>query len=160
MSSSSIFNGSFPSNFVFFTLGIFSYKLHRYLQKIQPPLKINVLVLISFIFSLLIFQLIPASLSIHHFKEWMFYLTLCGAIPFLFRFDQVFNSYLYRLLGDLSYPLYISHLLVLSSAILVFKNLSVITELLLVIGFSLLLHYCISKPMDKIRAIRVKKERG
>lgn len=78
-------------------------------------------------------------------------------IPFIFQWTK--NSKIDQWIGDLSYPVYLSHMLFM----LVINKLQPLvnvlgtglTVILLSIGISILLNKYISKPLERIRQKRV-----
>jgi peptidoglycan/LPS O-acetylase OafA/YrhL len=147
----------FLPNLVFFMLGILAYKLHGWLKRFQISNKIIVMVTVLFVVLTLLVPYLPNWLNWHHMREWMYYLELFLAIPFLFRADQIVQGKLWHLLGDIAYPIYISHLLVLTVLMNNLKNISIVLALVGVVGFSIFLLYMVANPIDKIRDRRVKE---
>lgn len=100
----------FPSELALFLLGTVSYRLYdRY--KIQDRVVLGFdpsKVIVSLFFLILVFyQYIP------HIVGWVFYGFCCLSIPFVFKTSR--SSKIDSRIGELSYPIYISHILVIKS---------------------------------------------
>ncbi len=93
----------FPAELCYFLLGWFSYRVY---QKLNFK-KFGLLALVISIFLLSIFNFIQFDI---YLREWLFYIALVFLIPIIFCYSK--DSVLDRSLGDLSYPVYISHILV------------------------------------------------
>ncbi len=82
--------------------------------------------------------------------------NLVGALVFMlclpFAFELTAKSSIDRHIGDLSYPIYLSHTLVLQHA----PWAAGLNPLVTTIGMSVLLSYGVMKPIDRYRAARVK----
>ncbi len=152
-------NRFFPTEMALFLSGYFSYQLYKYLKKIKYNQKINLFFyIIIFIFTFF-YQWIPAykcSLLPFSFKEIIYFFTIIIGIPFLF--NSLKSNYLDMLLGNLSYPIYISHILIINICNVIpfelFKNNIVKTLVLLVNAY--LLHKWVEIPVEKFRQSRLK----
>lgn len=97
----------FPTELVFFLLGIVSYHLYKRLQKKDIKtiyLKIIWLGILGFTILFSILKL-PA-------KEYLYLIAFFIALPFVFILTKNWKNDSY--IGELSYPIYISHMLVLT----------------------------------------------
>jgi peptidoglycan/LPS O-acetylase OafA/YrhL len=93
----------FPNELLFFVSGILSYRLYKTLKtKISP---IYIIPIFAF---LLFYQFIPHQTI----KMIVFYALAFFTLPPLFQFTKNFK--LDRILGDISYPLYLSHFLIIN----------------------------------------------
>lgn len=102
----------FPAELALFLMGTMSYKLYVLVKKNSFHNNINKIITILFFGLLCSYQFIP---SIFHEEviKWLFYLIACICIPFVF---QLTNKWKFdRSIGDLSYPIYIVHVLVIGS---------------------------------------------
>ena len=142
----------FPTELVFFLLGIVSYHMYKKLQNLD--IKENYLKLIWFC-------VIGATLF-HNFlpiprKDSLY---LCGffiALPFIFILTKNWKKDAY--IGELSYPIYISHILIFT----VIKAFNIpiagsglgITLAVLTIGFSVVLNNVVAKRVEEIRQKRI-----
>ena len=138
----------FPSELVFFLLGVVSYRIyskvrgvdikHSYLQAI-----------LSFTLAFAIFYgFLPTSV-----KQPVFLIILFVSIPFIFLLSK--NWKLDSYIGELSYPIYISHLLVLNCMNLWVDDDTGFLKFTAIILFSVLLNELFSKPIDRYRRNRV-----
>ncbi|EPR43668.1 acyltransferase 3 [Desulfovibrio sp. X2] len=78
---------------------------------------------------------------------------LALAVPCLFRLTR--QSRLDRFLGDLSYPFYIVHFLILSLLDHFADPPATAAALLLTLGAALALHFCLDRPVDRWRQRRL-----
>ena len=154
----------FPSELALFLLGTVSYRLYASFKIQKTKLfgcnPANVLVGLFFL-ALLFHQFIPKA-GHEHLVNWVLYGFCCLVIPYLFELSR--TSKIDSRIGELSYPVYISHILVIA----------LIPPLLPALGgqaykgewavvFTMLVSYLlirlISDPIEKIRQARVKVER-
>lgn len=151
----------FLADLCFFLLGVLSYKTYTYLQTQRVTQK-QALLLLFFVVCLTIFwKYVPAMFTYHKFslKEWIYSCVLMLAIPPLFSCYQcyAFDTFF----GKLSYPVYISHILVGNFLIYNFHLeintfRSFVIILLTTLIFSLFLFFCIDNPLDTFRQKRLK----
>jgi peptidoglycan/LPS O-acetylase OafA/YrhL len=133
----------------FFLLGNIAYRIYRYLldKKIDNRYYYSTLI---FIFLLIIlFYHLP-------FKTPLLYTAIFLSIPVLFLGSK--KSKTDRFFGDLSYPVYISHFLLLEVMEYFGMNRSGIILSALSILFSIILNELVSKKIELIRQRRVRKE--
>jgi peptidoglycan/LPS O-acetylase OafA/YrhL len=150
----------FPTEIMFFLLGYVSYqiKLKLHLLKISKSVILSVLVFVV-LFTFLYQYLPTARLTYSPFSwiEILYFFSIVLSIPFLFNYFK--NIQLDNQIGDLSYPVYISHMLV----IMVFTKLPftflkagwVISVITLAVSFSL--NRIIARPLEKFRQSRLIK---
>ena len=145
----------FPTQIMFFMGGVLSHHLYNY---IKNKIIDKSTLLSLYLFFLLIITLYYQFFQESYFKEAFLFCTTILLIPFAFVLTK--KSKLDRYFGDLSYPIYISQALFIKLATIKSfpnpygKGLSV---LVLVISFSVLLQYIITKPLEKYRQARVKR---
>lgn len=154
----------FPSELALFLLGTVSYRLYDVykIHKIKI-IKCNpTTIILILLFSIIMFyQFIPKSGFSSHVVNWLFYGFFCLSIPFVFNISK--SSKIDSRIGELSYPVYISHNLVIAS-ISPFLSLTGWQQyqgewaVLFTIIFSYVLVRLISDPIEKIRQSRVKVE--
>ncbi|MDH6355820.1 peptidoglycan/LPS O-acetylase OafA/YrhL [Dysgonomonas sp. PH5-45] len=148
----------FPTELVFFLVGILAYRGYKYLQKFQKIDK-KYLTIIWFGILLLttIFSFLPDS-AFHHFiiKDWLYLLVFSMALPFIFALTKKWKFD--RYIGDLSYPVYISHMLVLNhmADIVPYSKLGMVTSFISII-FAIVLNEIVQKKIEKIRQQRILK---
>jgi len=142
----------FPTELAFFLLGIVSYQIYVKMRN----LKIKKAYLNTIWLSIMAFTLFYSFLPIpYKYSIYLFLFFIC--LPFIFILTKKwrFDTYI----GELSYPIYISHIFVLFSMNL-FKipyvlgfglSLTIMTVL-----FSILLNEFVAKKIETIRQKRVK----
>ena len=162
----------FPFELCFFLLGICSYRLHIYMRESgrMQARRDNFIAITTVILAAIFAPMIP------WFAPWGFYMILLLAMPFAFVHQRNFHDdankkniftnfhHLDRVLGDLSYPLYISHTVVIIFAygflldFAFFGNMQLHTVLIIgaSIGVSVLLHRFVQSPIDNFRARQIK----
>lgn len=148
----------FPTELCYFLFGIFAFKLYSYFNIQKLKLRyIGPIVVSLAIFSLSIFNYIPKYFKISIFnEEWIYYGILAILIPFIFAYSK--NMYLDKKIGELSYPVYISHILVNNVVNPLFfvnyvhnPNLQALIVLATSIIFSIFLIIIVQNPIEKIR---------
>ena len=150
----------FPSEFAVFLVGTLGYRLYK-----LPSIASDKAVFATFILCIVCLSvalLINRWHGVSRLASICFWTVAVGAIPFLFRVtkDNRFDRYL----GELSYPIYISHFLVIwfLDAIVTFgshviRGASVIVVTLLI---SVAIYQGIDRPMDEWRHWRFVKGRS
>ena len=138
-----------PFELILFLLGAYTYHIHKnYLFK---NIQIN-----KFIFALSVFVvLFLEAFSDYFFLKWGIFFCFAFAIPRVFDLSR--KNRLDKVLGDLSFPIYISHILVI-----MISNEFVFEEEYIRIGFivvsvlllSLLLNK-LTSPIEKFRSKRI-----
>lgn len=103
----------FPTEIMFFLMGYFSYQLYLKIKTISIPPYFNLFILILAIASTIWYAFLP-SLKINYFpfsgKEIFYFCVITLSIPILFNYlkAQKWDNQI----GELSYPVYISHVLI------------------------------------------------
>lgn len=150
----------FPSELSFFVLGALAYRL-----VIQRQIGSRIL---GFLKYLILVSLIVGSLIVNHFGRTnhhnLFTLvpltvwTLVAAIPLLFLATQ--RSAFDREIGELSYPLYICHILVFQVGHNLYGRTRTtdIALMIVSIAFAYLLKQFIDKPVDRYRHGMLRKQ--
>jgi len=154
----------FPSEFVFFAGGILAYRIYkkikfdeRYIKTIGLVFSAGLVIYLAFYnlftivspFSLRIFSTIPE-------KEALFYFLFWVSMPFIFILSK--KNIFDRKIGDLSYPVYISHILIwtlfyprLYSLTHLDKSYAGIAVFGIAVCFSILINKYIQGPIDRYR---------
>lgn len=146
----------FPSELMFFFLGYFSYKLSVYLKNRQVKASVVWLNLVIILIYTLFYYDIPTFGLPEAFKEVFYYIYLALTIPIFFNYFK--RSKTDNRIGELSYPIYLSHSLVIM--IFSITGISFSLQGLYVVPatiiFALLLNIMIANPIEKLRQKRIK----
>jgi peptidoglycan/LPS O-acetylase OafA/YrhL len=142
----------FPSEIIFFLLGNVSYRIYKKIQTLQlKPVLLN-MPWVAVVCGILLFSTVD-----FHFKKALFYGSFCICLPFIFertkrlRFDGF--------VGDLSYPVYLNHVLLIS--MFGYFGFSTSRWLGLILAgasilFALILNELIANPIERFRQRRVR----
>jgi peptidoglycan/LPS O-acetylase OafA/YrhL len=153
----------FPTEIMFFLLGYISYHMYLVVQKRKITFLINILTLVTMVLFIFLYDYIPfisaASFPFSFpfsLKLTIYYVCFVIAVPILFNFLK--KSKWDNKIGELSYPIYISHFLVIMiSTALSFSILkSSWCILLITILLSYILNKLIASPIEKYRQARLK----
>lgn len=153
-----------PTESLFFLLGVVSYKIYAHIKRSQISKLLLQIWSLGFICFTLSYQYVSTILDvINQFfprtLEWSYYLTLTVSIPLLFIYSG--KNKLDRLFGDLSYPIYISHFLIIT--VFIFYGFSKSADLhkVLMVMTTLITAYLLNKyvsiPIEKFRQNRTNK---
>jgi peptidoglycan/LPS O-acetylase OafA/YrhL len=139
----------FPFELMYFLLGSIGYILYRkYLHKVSIP---NFLSLSMFIF-IVAFTVVFTKFPFRYAYPLYIFCTF-SFMPFLFKYTKEFKWD--RWVGELSYPLYITHMLVLNiSKVLQINHLNVAT-IIGSIALSILLNKFVGNRVERMRQSRV-----
>lgn len=139
-----------PAQLYLFATGILMYRLSRFTQAIPPR---ATLLVSGSLFCAFWFCLFTDLIT----SEWIYFCLMAPQIPLLFRLSQ--HSRFDRFIGDLSYPLYVSHLLVAQVSLVALKmagfpdtSLSRLLLPLFCVLAAIALHYCVERPIEIIRS--------
>ncbi len=152
----------FLTEIFFFVLGVFAYRIYE--SKISKTTisnqkKITFITIIIICTSLYPFlpELKLSALSFS-LKDMIYVLIVFTILPFLFHLFK--QSKIDNAIGELSFPIYISHILVMLVLSVFLPKTSQTGTLVIVssIVFSLILNRFITRPIEKIRAQRVQRK--
>ena len=149
----------FPTEIFYFLLGFISYKLYKKISSYPTNQLLDYVIFIS----LLLFTLFKGSLpefKVNYFPvpvfDFIYLILIAIALPFLF--NKFKSNKIDTIIGELSYPVYISHIFLddtmHSIPLPIFQNSFV--QLLVLLGFSYALNYFIANPIEKFRQARLK----
>lgn len=150
------------ANFIFFFIGVISYHLYKKIKTYQKR-QILTPIFICFILFTVFYNYIPIHIPVLKMPghtDWLYYLSLAFLIPVFFqRFKK---SSIDNFIGELSYPIYISHgliILLLQAYVgkIIPKDVFDISIIVLTVVFSIALVYCIDRPLDRMRQKRLSK---
>lgn len=154
----------FPTELVFFLFGALSYHLYIYLHT-QDYFKSKVQFQVSsFLFFLVVFHPFSKFLPIDRdVFNWFLYIVTFISLPFLFELTK--NIKWDNKIGELSYPIYISHMLVISILILLFEDITSndyygLVAMFFTIILSVVLVKYIAEPIEAIRYKRTRRSLG
>jgi peptidoglycan/LPS O-acetylase OafA/YrhL len=143
----------FPAELYLFCGGILAYDFFKKYKK-TLNLKIAKIITIVFIVYVLVFNFLPI-------PAIALYVIFISALPFIFLYSKSFK--IDRKIGELSYPVYLAHILIFSclEKIGIFSHLANGIKLALlssaVIIFSVFLIKYIQEPIDRIREFNLIK---
>jgi len=144
----------FPAEFGFFLLGLFAYRLYAALRPANIPRRTLRAVSGAYVAAIVFYQFLPGAMG----KEFFLYAATTMSVPFLFlltkkiRFD--------RAIGELSYPIYISHWTVIMVAeYFCGKRHLPLLALAATILLSLALNRLMADPIERFRQKRVLRGR-
>ncbi|MBI4390125.1 MAG: ankyrin repeat domain-containing protein [Nitrospinae bacterium] len=148
----------FPALLVFFCMGSLSYFLYRRIKGNAAAGRIGLILLVTLIVFSFFLDRTPHGRLVTYVdapSNWAYYVCLAFAIPFIF--ERTKDSKFDRLIGELSYPLYIVHLAAIDNVSLRIgtPDEGSLAFGLLCAGISLIaaiLLYClVGRPVDRIR---------
>ena len=144
---------NFKYHILFFELSLFLLGGITYNIKLE----VNSVLIKKVIFITSILLIISLNYFVHYLAlKWVIYIIFSLSIPIVFSLTK-YNTF-DKLLGDLSYPIYISHILVIA-VLREFETNTIFYVIYLVvitIVTSAILNYIIL-PIEKFRALRLKK---
>lgn len=144
----------FVFELAFFLSGMLSYRLLSRKFEIFKMAKVQMTVFILVLLSILFY---PLSHSGEYLK-WIFYVVFTLALPFIFELFK--RSNLDRKIGELSYPIYITHMLV-ATVVINLYDFGGLKGIVVAIGsvlFSMVINKYIQNPIESYRQNRVKNE--
>ncbi|MCB0396973.1 MAG: acyltransferase [Flavobacteriales bacterium] len=142
----------FPTELVFFLFGIVAYRLYKMLEHIPISPRI-----MNMIFGTVLVATITYTAWPIKFKPYIYLTLFFISLPFIFihtkrwKFD--------RYIGELSYPVYISHMLVIGVFGFFDVEFTPVMSILLIgvtLAFSFALNAFIAAPLERTRQSRVK----
>ena len=144
----------FPFELAFFVSGMLSYRLLEMNLKLFITRKFQLIVFIFILLSILFYPLSNSG----EILKWSLYLVFVFSLPFIFLLFK--KSELDRKVGELSYPIYITHLLIGTVVVNLFDfgNLKGILIAFGSIIFSIIINKFIQNPIELFRQQRIKHE--
>jgi len=148
----------FPTELLFFLSGNLSYRLYKKIRKRKIPTYISTSLLFFILLATTAYAYIPSfkqDCMPFSWNECFYFISVMTTVPLLFHFlkDRSWDNHI----GELSYPMYISHLLIARiTAVLPFPWLRQSWCIALItMGFSCLLVIAIARPLEKYRQARI-----
>jgi peptidoglycan/LPS O-acetylase OafA/YrhL len=155
----------FPSELIFFILGVLAYFIYKKVKNIPLNLTVIRTITMSVLVITMTYQYLPIDVQIRwlNLKEYYYPILLCVTIPFIFIASK--QSKIDRFLGELSYPAYLLHTLVilaLANIPILTVNTSIFTIFVILFNFILsgLIVIYFEQPIEKMRQARVKAVSG
>lgn len=150
----------FPSEIMFFLLGYISYQIYLRIRNKEIHKYISFCVLIFVFFFTLLYSNFPSNKAEYFpfsLKEFCYFSTIVFSVPLLFKFLKA--SKLDNQIGELSYPVYITHFLVAmvcgTLPFIFLKSGGAIA--IITITASYLLNRIVALPIEKYRQSRLIK---
>lgn len=151
----------FPTEIMFFLLGCISYRVYVQYRYRTDLKTISIILLCSVLLFTILFPFIPSEpLSYVPFtiKEILYFSLIVMSIPLIFITTK--KSKWDNSIGELSYPVYISHILVLMACgvvpFAIAKTGWFVSVITIVVAF--ILNKIIADPIEKYRQSRIKKK--
>lgn len=140
----------FPADLVFFLMGSASYHLYAFLNGRRGTKWIGVGAGILLL-GCVAFPPLWTAPDLDQPLSWLFYMCVTISTPFLFALTQDWK--LDNLIGQLSYPIYLSHVLVIGAVkhVDLFRMDKGLVATVLTIALSIALHVFIDRPVEHIR---------
>ena len=142
----------FPTELMFFLLGTIAYHIYKKVESKNIKVSSLKIIYVFILFFTLFYSFIPFP-----FKIFAYLFVFFLSVPFIFMLSKKWKKD--RYIGELSYPIYISHILLLWPIrflkIPVFGELG-LTLTIVTIIFSILLNEFVAKKIEIIRQRRVK----
>ena len=143
----------FPTELALFLFGSIAYKIYNNINIKDIKKDYLILLVCLYFFIIIFYQFIPI---LSHIKNWLIYLMSIWMIPILFSLTK--NNKIDNFIGELSYPIYLVHMLAIGiSSKFISSQFSTITTILISIFSAILMVRFIEEPIDKLRQKRVKK---
>lgn len=142
----------FPNELMFFLLGNLGYRIFKRIEKLE----IDKGYLLFITGSIISFTFFFNNLSFLH-KTSLFFIAFFLSLPFVFKLSK--SNKVDQIIGDLSYPVYLSHMFILifiEKFELVVRHIGKgLTVVILTILFSWFINKIIAKPLERVRQRRL-----
>jgi peptidoglycan/LPS O-acetylase OafA/YrhL len=150
----------FPTELVFFLAGIIAYRLYKNLQRFQiKEIYLKIIWLGILLFTVSLSFLPSKAIDSFSVKDWFYLFTFFISLPFIFSLTKKWKFD--RYIGELSYPVYLLHVLVLTVCtklkISAFVGGLGVTTTIVSILCAIVLNELVQKRIEKIRQKRVVK---
>jgi peptidoglycan/LPS O-acetylase OafA/YrhL len=155
----------FPNELALFLLGVVSYRMYLNMDASNWSRKQHLLICVPLFIFILFYPELKTYWFNGHLRNTVIYLYAAFAIPHLFMLSK--RSAWDNKIGELSYPVYIVHLLVIYSLEIIYRQIDFLNsfnwhgELAAIISVmvSLLLIKYIADPVERVRQARVLAEK-
>ena len=148
---------------VFFMAGALSYYLYEYIKNLSLTKWIGygLLILVSCFICLQPFKAsLPFIGVVNNQQQLLFFTVICLSTPLIF--NSIRHSRIDRFIGDLSYPIYVTHMFCIMAPLWLFPYYGALgwsssaTIMVLTMIIALLLHFIVEKPIEYYRNYRKK----
>jgi peptidoglycan/LPS O-acetylase OafA/YrhL len=150
----------FPNEIMFFLSGVIAYRVYKHFANNQERIlgyKVDRWAMAAMGAVVLIISIMYSYIPIkNHIKYCLYYVVVFISLPFIFFLTKEWKWD--RYVGELSYPVYISHMLIIysiSGRVPVLGNMG-ITATICTVVMAVLLNEIIGKNIEKIRQRRIK----
>jgi len=150
----------FPTELTLFLFGTLAFHFYKYIKTNKKAMLFQKPIIILYLLLIITYQSISqTTFYALDYKNWFIYTLSIFAIPYLFHASK--SMKLDNLLGELSYPVYLSHVLVITIlSYLHIGSMKAILTIVFSILISLLLIKYIDIPIEKLRQSRVSKRKN
>jgi len=158
--------GFFPNELALFLLGTLSYRIYTHLK--DSPLldsKVSVVAYALVLCLTLFYPWLPQKNTLPNFfndAQLIYYTAVILGLPFIFKLTK--TSRIDRMLGELSYPIYLCHLMIIPFFGPLYLPGKSLFEIISIILTTTLVSLCailvIQKPVDKYRESRLQLSKG
>lgn len=146
-------NKFFPTELAFFLAGILAFRMYQKKLFFKIKRMEFIIFYIALVLLTLVYDMLPKISGIINPMQLLYFIFFFTITPLIFGFLK--NNKLDRFIGELSYPIYISHIFIF----LVIRNLNItknpntnsLLSIVSTILFSILLYVSIIKPVEKYR---------
>jgi len=149
-----------PNEMAFFMAGALGYRGYAKLKSKKIPHNLLLGIFLFMVLFTVLFQYIPIETVT---KEWIYYIFIAITTPFIFLFTK--KSKLDHWIGELTYPVYMCHIVIFVVLGYLYKYTGIgpaYSGLITLIGsvlFSILLMKFVVDPIENIRQRRVKESK-
>ena len=145
---SQVMHAFLPLEISIFLLGLMSYRLIYLNLLVLPKRFIEAIgIFLASVIAVYSFY-IYHNLVNYTFKYWLFVAMTFFAVPFFFHTTR--NSKWDRFIGELSYPVYMTHFIAIA-ILMKIQHLNVIVTIIIATVMAIVLNYFVTKPMDYFR---------
>ena len=152
----------FPHELALFLLGAISFRYYQFINKRPVNIELRTIIILFYFIFLFFYDYIPGSgIILSNIKILTFYCFTGFSIPYIFQLTK--KSKLDNRIGDLSYPIYIVHMLIIYITTLLISyfewqiNRGWLVLIVTIVASYLLVRF-IADPVEKIRQARVKSK--
>jgi len=141
----------FPFELFFFLSGSLGYKLYIKIKALSVPKILNYIIITYMLLFILLYHIITINIIM---KTLLLFISLFISMPFIFNFTKYYK--IDRFIGELSYPVYIVHMLIgmILIKFIPLKYLGIAVSLVSIFVSMILIKY-VSEPIETFRQSRI-----